>query len=123
MVDDEPHVRRVAELSLARVGKWEVVLATSGPEAIAAAAREKPDLILLDVMMPGMDGPDTLRALKAQPGVAGIPVIFVTAKVQAREIERYLALGAAGVIYKPFDPMKLPEQILRILSGEGTTAC
>jgi CheY-like chemotaxis protein len=118
MVDDEPHVRRVAELSLSRVGKWTVILAASGPEAIAAAEREKPDLILLDVMMPGMDGPTTLNALQELPATASIPVVFMTAKVQEREIERYLGLGAAGVICKPFDPMELPDHIRRIVSGE-----
>jgi two-component system OmpR family response regulator len=122
MVDDEPHVRRVAELSLARVGKWVVSLAASGIEALAAAARDQPDLILLDVMMPGMDGPTTLSALQTQANVSAIPVIFMTAKVQDREIERYLGLGAAGVIRKPFDPMKLPDQIRRIMSGECRTA-
>jgi two-component system, OmpR family, response regulator len=123
MVDDEPHIRRVAELSLNRVGKWSVVLAASGPEGIAAAERERPDLILLDVMMPGMDGPTTLSALQAHAMVAGIPVIFMTAKVQEREIERYLGLGAAGVVCKPFDPMKLPDQIRRIFAGECRIAC
>jgi CheY-like chemotaxis protein len=118
MVDDEPHVRRVAELSLARVGKWSVFLAASGAEALAAAEREHPDLILLDVMMPGMDGPTTLSALQAHAAVATIPVIFMTAKVQEREVERYLGLGAAGVISKPFDPMLLPAQIRRIIAGE-----
>ncbi len=86
MVDDEPHVRRVAELSLARVGGWTVTLAASGPEALAAAARERPDLILLDVMMPGMDGLSTLSALQASVALASIPVVFMTAKAQEREI-------------------------------------
>jgi CheY-like chemotaxis protein len=122
MVDDEPHVRRVAELSLDKVGKWSVSLASSGADALAVAERERPDLILLDVMMPGMDGPTTLRALQGHPALSGIPVIFMTAKVQEHEIARYLELGAAGVICKPFDPMKLPEQIRRILSGELRTA-
>ena len=122
MVDDEPHVRRVAELSLARVGKWTVILAASGAEAIVAAEREQPDLILLDVMMPGMDGISTLSALQACLALAGIPVVFMTAKVQEREIERYLGLGAAGVIRKPFDPMTLPDHIRRILAGECRTA-
>jgi CheY-like chemotaxis protein len=118
MVDDEPYVRRVAELSLSRVGKWTVILAASGPEALAVAAREEPDLILLDVMMPGMDGPTALSALQALPATASIPVVFMTAKVQEREIERYLELGAAGVVCKPFDPMALPDHIRRIVSGE-----
>ena len=122
MVDDEPHVRRVAELSLARVGHWSVTLAVSGTEALAVAEREQPDLILLDVMMPGMDGPTTLSALQAREAVASIPVIFMTAKVQEHEIARYLALGAAGVVFKPFDPLKLPDQIRRILAGECRTA-
>jgi len=122
MVDDEPYVRRVAELSLSRVGKWTVILAASGPEALAAAERERPDLILLDVMMPGMDGPTTLSCLQARAGVAEIPVIFMTAKVQDREIERYLGLGAAGVVCKPFDPIQLPDQIRRIVLGEYRTA-
>jgi CheY-like chemotaxis protein len=121
MVDDEPHVRRVAELCLARVGLWRVTLAASGSEALSAVERERPDLILLDVMMPGMDGPTTLAALQAHAEMAGIPVIFMTAKVQEHEIERYLALGAAGVICKPFDPLRLPDQIRRILSGECRT--
>ena len=121
MVDDEPHVRRVAELSLARVGKWTVILAASGPEAIAAARRELPDLILLDVMMPGMDGLSTLSALQASAVLARIPVVFLTAKAQEREIERYLGLGAAGVIRKPFDPMTLPDHLRRIVGGECRT--
>jgi two-component system OmpR family response regulator len=121
LVDDEPHIRRVAELSLTRVGGWSVVLAESGPDAIAAAERERPDVILLDVMMPDMDGPTTLRALQERDAVAGIPVVFMTAKVQAHEVARYLGLGAAGVICKPFDPVKLPEHVRRIFSGECRT--
>jgi two-component system, OmpR family, response regulator len=123
MVDDEPHIRRVAEISLARIGKWSVVLAATGADAIDAAERERPDLILLDVMMPGMDGPTTLSSLQASAALAVIPVIFMTAKVQASEIERYLGLGAAGVICKPFDPMKLPDHVRRIFAGECRTAC
>ncbi len=122
MVDDEPHVRRVAELSLARVGKWTVILAASGAEAVLAAEREEPDVILLDVMMPGMDGLSTLSALQASASAARIPVVFMTAKVQEREVDRYLGLGAAGVICKPFDPMTLPDHIRRILAGECRTA-
>jgi two-component system OmpR family response regulator len=117
LVDDEPHLRRIGELSLKGVGKWTVVLASNGPEAIATAEREKPDLILLDVMMPGMDGPATLQQLKAVETTAQIPVIFMTAKVQKHEVDKYLAGGAVGVIPKPFDPMGLPSQIMQILSG------
>jgi CheY-like chemotaxis protein len=73
-------------------------------------------------MMPGMDGPTTLSWIQAHPALARIPVVFITAKVQEREIERFLALGAAGVICKPFDPIQLPEQVRRILDGEYRTA-
>ena len=115
VIEDEPHIRRIGELSLKGVGKWEVVLAASGAEGLAAAASTQPDVILLDVMMPGMDGPTTLAELRAQPNTSNIPVIFITAKVEKHEVERYLALGAVGVISKPFDPLKLPGDIERII--------
>ena len=117
LVDDEPHIRRIGELSLKGVGKWIAVLAPSGTDALAIAEREQPDLILLDVMMPGMDGPATLQQLRATESTAKIPVIFMTAKVQKHEVDKYLAAGAIGVIPKPFDPMALPSLILQILSG------
>ncbi len=117
LVDDEPHIRRIGELSLKGVGKWKPLLASSGAEAVELAERELPDLILLDVMMPGMDGPATLLQLRASEATARIPVIFMTAKVQKHEVEKYLAAGAVGVIPKPFDPMALPAQILQILSN------
>jgi len=120
LVDDEPHIRRIGELSLKRVGMWTAVLASSGPEALSLAEKEAPDLILLDVMMPGMAGPETLQQLRTSEATARIPVIFMTAKVQKHEVDRYLALGAVGVIAKPFDPMALPSQILQILSGATT---
>jgi len=115
VIEDEPHIRRIGELSLKGVGKWEVVLAASGAEGLAAAASTQPDVILLDVMMPGMDGPTTLAELRAQPNTSNIPVIFITAKVEKHEVERYLALGAAGVISKPFDPLKLPREVEQII--------
>jgi CheY-like chemotaxis protein len=115
IVEDEPHIRRIGELSLRGVGRWEVVLASSGVEGLDRAASEQPDVILLDVMMPGMDGPTMLAELRAQSNTATIPVIFITAKVETHEVERYLSLGAAGVISKPFDPMKLPREIEQIL--------
>jgi CheY-like chemotaxis protein len=120
LVDDEPHIRRIGELSLRNVGKWTVLLAASGPDAIEAAAREAPDVILLDVMMPGLDGPATLAEIKARAETSAIPVIFMTAKVQKQEIERYLAIGAIGVIPKPFDPMALPAQIRQIVEARAT---
>jgi CheY-like chemotaxis protein len=113
MVDDEPDIRTIGELSLSAVGKWEVVLAGSGAEAVLLARHELPDLILLDMLMPGMDGIATLSRLKEQAETATIPVIFMTAHVQQHEVERCMSLGAAGVIAKPFDPMTLPQEILR----------
>lgn len=115
MVDDEPHIRRIGELSLRGVGKWQVVLAGSGREAIELAQQEQPDVILLDVMMPGMDGPATLAGLRETPETAAIPVIFLTAKAQRHEVERYRMLGAAGVLTKPFDPMTLPDEVRAII--------
>ena len=120
MVDDDPHIRRIGELCLKAVGKWRVVLSASGAAAVDAAAAEQPDVILLDVMMPGLDGPMTLEALRARPETAAIPVIFMTANVQDHEVERYLRLGALGVISKPFDPMKLAGEIRRLTVG-GTS--
>ena len=115
MIDDEPHIRRIGELCLRDVGKWEVLLASGGAEGLELAVREQPDAILLDVMMPGIDGLMTLAELRARPGTAQIPVVFMTANVLKHEVERYLSLGAAGVIGKPFDPMALSSDLARIV--------
>jgi CheY-like chemotaxis protein len=115
LVDDEDDIRTIGKVSLSRVGGWETVLASSGAEALTKAAAERPDLILLDVMMPGMDGPTTFGQLRAQEATAKTPVIFMTAKIQKQEVARYLELGAVGVIGKPFDPMTLPAEIKRLL--------
>ncbi len=117
LVDDEPDIRRIGQLSLERVGGWQVVLASSSAEALAAAGRERPDVILLDVMMPVADGPTTLARLREQADTAEIPVIFMTAKVQQHEVQRLLGLGAVGVIPKPFDPMTLPDEVRRVLAS------
>jgi CheY-like chemotaxis protein len=117
LVDDEEDIRRIAKLSLARVGGHEVLLAASAPEAIEAAKTHRPDAILLDMMMPGADGLDTLGRLRKIPEVAAIPVVFMTAKVQRHEIEEYVAAGAVGVIQKPFDPMALPGELARVLGS------
>ena len=109
-VEDDPDIQAVAQLALEVVGGLAVVMASSGSEAVTKAAAEVPDLVLLDVMMPGMDGPTTLLALRELEGMASVPVIFVTAKVQAAEVQQYVELGAIGVIAKPFDPMTLAEQ-------------
>ena len=121
LVDDEPDIRKIGELSLKHVGGWEVQLVGWGAEAIVLAAAAPPDVILLDVMMPEMDGPTTLVRLREQAATAAIPVIFMTAKVQKYEVDRYRELGAAGVIGKPFDPMTLAADVRRILEGQGQT--
>jgi CheY-like chemotaxis protein len=117
LIDDEPDIRRIGELSLARVGGLTVHLASSGQEGVDAAARVQPDVILLDMMMPLMDGRATLAALKARADTAAIPVVFMTAKAQRQEVELFLALGAAGVITKPFDPMTLPAKVREIVAA------
>ncbi|HOD31909.1 MAG TPA: response regulator [Holophaga sp.] len=111
MVEDDPDIRAVAHLSLTAVGGFTVALCASGEEALAQAEAFAPDLLLLDVMMPGMDGPDTLAALRAKPALAGVPALFMTAKVQPQEVAHYRDLGAADVLPKPFDPMALPGQL------------
>lgn len=115
LVDDEEDVREIARLSLGRVGGMEVCDASSGPEAVVRAAAEKPDFILLDMMMPEMDGPATLNALRSNPATASIPVVFLTAKALPSEIERLRQMGAAGIVTKPFDPMTLADEVRRIL--------
>ena len=118
IVDDEYDIRAVAQLTLKTVGGWDVLVAASGAEGLRQAADEQPDVILLDVMMPDMDGIETFRALQANPVTESIPVILMTAKVQAAEQRRFAELGVAGVIPKPFKAMKLPSQIARTLGWD-----
>jgi len=106
-VDDEPDIREIVAASLGLDPEFELRDCDSGAEALTAAAAWRPDLILLDVMMPVMDGPSTLRHLRENPQTADIPVVFMTARAQTRELDHYKSLGAAGVIVKPFDPMTL----------------
>jgi CheY-like chemotaxis protein len=112
VVDDEEDVRYVARLSLGRVGGMNVIEAASGEEGIARAKSDHPDFILLDMMMPGMDGATTFHALRASADTASIPIVFLTAKSMSAELQR---LGARGVITKPFDPMTLATEIAAIL--------
>ncbi len=113
-VEDEPDIRAIAQMALEAVGGFTVIACASGSEALANAPGASADLLLLDVMMPGMDGPSTLKALRELPATASTPVIFMTAKVQAAEVAQYRELGAIDVIHKPFDPMELSAQISRI---------
>lgn len=118
-VEDEPDIRTIASMTLEAMGQMEVLTCESGAVALEKAADFGPDLILLDVMMPGMDGPTTLKKLRELPEFDQVPVIFMTAKAQPAEIEALRALGATGVIPKPFDPMQLVNQIGDILSANA----
>jgi CheY-like chemotaxis protein len=110
-VDDDPDIREVVELSLGLDPDFEVRSCASGTEALAIAAAWTPFLILLDAVMPGMDGPTTLMQLRENPATADIPVLFMTARAQTHEVARFISLGARGVIPKPFDPMTLAFQV------------
>ncbi|MDO8299269.1 response regulator [Lacisediminimonas sp.] len=113
-VEDDADIQTVARMALELVGGFELEVCSSGDEAIEKIAAFKPQLILLDVMMPGMDGPTTLARLRALPAYSATPVVFMTAKVQQSEIEGYKNLGAVDVIPKPFDPMTLSAQVVEI---------
>ena len=115
IVDDEDDIREVAQMSLELVAGWEVIPARSGDEGLRLAAERRPDAIPLDVMMPGMDGPATARALHASDETAAIPIILLTAKVQPADRRRLESLGVAGVLAKPFDPMELASQVAGLL--------
>ena len=115
LVDDEADIRTIGEICLSRVGGWRTVLAGGGVEAVALAISEQPDVILLDVMMPLVDGPETLRRLRADVRTAHIPVVFLTARVQRGDLRDYLAMGAVGAIPKPFDPMRLAADVARLV--------
>ncbi len=113
-VEDEPDIRSVLELCLRSLGGFTVLSCGSGEEALAQAEGFAPDLILLDVMMPELDGPATLRALRQRPALAGVPAVFLTAKVHPQEVQILLDQGALGVVAKPFDPMTLCGDIERL---------
>ncbi len=114
LIEDEPDIQAIARLALEVVGGLAVACCDSGREAVAAVREFRPHLILLDVMMPDMDGPATLSALQADSHAAHVPVIFLTAKARPEEVSRYRDLGAIGVVAKPFNPMQLSLQIREI---------
>lgn len=113
IIDDEDDIREVAALSLEATAGWNIITASSGADGIRAASDpvHRPHAILMDVMMPGMDGPTTFRQMQQNPQIAGIPVLLLTAKVQGVDQRRFADLGVAGVLFKPFDPLTLATQI------------
>jgi CheY-like chemotaxis protein len=118
-VDDEPDIREVVLMALGLAENLDVHSCDSGEQALQLLPQIKPDLVLLDVMMPGTDGPSTLQRMRADPALAAIPVIFMTAKAMPQEVARFRELGAVAVIAKPFDPMQLAKQVLSIWEGIG----
>jgi CheY-like chemotaxis protein len=118
IIDDDDDIRQVAALSLETVAGWDVCTASSGAEGIGRAASEKPDAILLDVMMPAMDGPTTFLELQKRKETVGIPVVLLTAKVQGPDQRRFASLGVAAVLLKPFDPLTLSRQICDALGWQ-----
>lgn len=115
IIDDEDDIRSVAQVSLEVVGGWDVLTARSGAEGLATAATERPDAVLLDFMMPDMDGPTTFQAMRDGEATRDIPVIMLTAKVQAADRRLLAELGVQGVIAKPFDPMQLSRDVAKAL--------
>ena len=120
IVDDDDDIREVGQLALELGSDWTVVTASSGAIGLEQAKSVHPDAILLDVMMPGMDGPTTLQHLRADPSTCDIPVVFLTAKVRSSDRDTLAALGVAAVLAKPFDPVALPGQLAQAL-GWGLT--
>ena len=118
LIDDDDDLRQIAALSMRKTVGWEVVMANSGARGVELALEHQPDLTLLDVMMPDMDGPATLAKIKNCDSLADQPVIFITARIQTAEIAELMELGAVGVIGKPFDPLTLAEEVLRLVEAK-----
>lgn len=118
IIDDEDDIREVAALSLETVAGWEIATANCGAEGIEMAQTFQPDAILMDVMMPGMDGPTTFRTMQQVAAIAHIPVLLLTAKVQGLDQRRFADLGVAAVLFKPFDPLTLAQQISTTLGWQ-----
>jgi CheY-like chemotaxis protein len=110
-IDDDRDILSLARLALEKIGGFHVETCSSGSKGIAVAEATQPDMIMLDVMMPGIDGPSLLRNLKKHERFSGTPVVFMTARVQSAELDKYASLGAAGIIPKPFNPVTLPDEL------------
>lgn len=121
VVEDDHDIRMVARMALQHLGGFTVIEAASGLEALDVVSSVRPDVILLDVMMPGMDGTEVFRALREMPGVAGVPVLFLTAKAMPGDLERLRALGARAILTKPFDPATLPGLVREALADKPDT--
>ncbi len=115
IIDDESDIREVAQVSLEMMGGWQVLTSESGQDGLEKAKSDQPDAILLDVMLPDMDGPTTLQNLQADPSTRHIPVVFLTAKIQTADRNRFATLGVVAVIGKPFDPISLASQVAAAL--------
>ena len=111
IIDDEEDIRQIARFALSKVANWDVIEASNAEEGLLMAVSDSPDAILLDVLMPGMDGPTALGELKKNEATSSIPVVFLTARGLPDEVGRLKKIGAAGVITKPFDPMTLAEEM------------
>ena len=122
IIDDEDDIREVAALTLEATAGWRVSTADSGAAGIAKAMSEQPEAILMDVMMPGKDGPTTFREMQEMPGISHIPVLLLTAKVQGVDQRRFANLGVAAVLFKPFNPMTLAQQIAEALNWQPEAA-
>jgi two-component system OmpR family response regulator len=116
-VEDEPDIREILQLSLTLKGELQVDTCESGSAALQLLRAAAPDLVLLDAMMPEMDGPETLAHMRADPKIPKVPVVFVTAKALPEDVKRLTALGACGVIPKPFDPMRVADELFEIWKG------
>lgn len=119
-VEDDPDIQAIAMMVLETISGFTVEACSCGSDALQKAVAFNPDLILLDVMMPGMDGPETLKGLRGFPELETTPVVFMTAKVQPQEVQAYLGMGAVGVIAKPFDPMTLAQELRDIWGRKQT---
>lgn len=119
IIDDEADIRAIVRMSLTSLGGMDVIEAASGAEGVRTARAEEPDAILLDMMMPAMDGLATLAALRSHPATALTPVIFLTAKADGQEVDRQAPPGAAGVLLKPFDPRTLSDDVRALVTHQA----